>query len=137
MRDLAGEELEEPVQLVGVPAHGRGKRGRVEVLHRLERAHLELQAIAEAVDPTEHPDGVALGESAVQEVDVGPDPGLDPPTRVDELQGKVRSAAARPQALLLRNRVHALHNPVVLELRDRRHAPSLGPETDATVAPLG
>src|SRR5438132_309531 len=78
----------------------------------------------------------ALGEAAVQEVDVGPDPRLDPPARVDELERKVRSAAACPQPFLLRDRVHALDDPVVLELRDRRHAPSLGPETDATVRRL-
>ena len=133
MRDLAREELEKAVQLVRVAAHGLSERGRVEVLRRLERAHLELQAIPEAVDPPEHPDGVALGKAAVQEVDVGPDPRFDPSTRVDELQRKVRGAAPRPQPLLLRDRVDALDDPVVLELRDRRHAPSLGSETDATV----
>ena len=89
MRDLGGEELEEAVELGGVASHGRRERGRVEVFRRLERAHLELEAISETVDAAEHPDGVALGEAAVQEVDVGPDPGFDPPTRVDELERQV------------------------------------------------
>ena len=119
MSDLAGEELEEAVELVRVAAHRRSELGRVEVLGGLERAHFELQPVSEAVDPAEHPDGVALGEAAVQELDVGPDPRLDPPARVDELQGEVRSAAPRPQSLLLRDRVDAFDDPVLLELRDR------------------
>ena len=112
MRDLAGEELEEAVQLGGVASHGRRERGRVEVFGRLERAHLELEPVAETVDPPEHPDGVALGEAAVQEVDVGPDPRFDPPARVDELERQVRGAAARPQPLLLGDRVHAFDDAV-------------------------
>jgi uncharacterized protein (DUF1015 family) len=134
VRDLAGEELEEAVELGGVAAHCGRERGRVEVFSGLERTHLELQPVSETVDSAEDPDGVTFGEAAVQEVDVGPDSGFDPPAGVDELECQVRSAAARPQALLLGDRVHALDDPVVLELRDRRHAPSLGSETDVSCA---
>ena len=66
MRDLAGEELEEAVELVGVAAHRRRERGRIEAFGGLERADLELQPVAEAVDPAEDAHGVALGEAAVE-----------------------------------------------------------------------
>ena len=119
MRDLAGEELQEALELVRVAAHRRRELGRIEALGGLERAHLELQPVAESVDSPEHAHRVALVEPAVEQVDVAPDAGLDPAARVDELEREVRRAAARPQPLLLRDRVDALDDPVLLELGDR------------------
>ena len=136
MRDLTGEELEEALQLVAVSPQARRERGRVEVLGGLERSDLQLQPVAVAIHAAEHPDRVALVEAAVQEVDVAPDARLDAPARVDELQREIRRAGARAQPLLLRDRVHAFDDPVVLQLGDRRHDPSLGPKTDATVLAL-
>src|SRR5919204_450854 len=49
MRDLRGEELEEAVQLRRVPAHGGSELGRIR-LGRLERAHVELQPVAGALE---------------------------------------------------------------------------------------
>ena len=66
MRDLAGEELEESVELVGVAAQRGRELGRVQSLGRLERADLELELVAEAVDPAEDAHGVALGEAPVE-----------------------------------------------------------------------
>ena len=87
VRDLAGEELEKPLELVGIAAHRRRELGRIETLRGLERADLQLEAIAEAVDSPQHAHRVALGEAAVQEVDVAPHPAFDPAARVDELDG--------------------------------------------------
>ena len=69
----------------------RCERLRIEILDRLERADLELQPVAEAVDPAEHAHRVALVEAAVEQVDVAPDARLDPPARVDELEREVRA----------------------------------------------
>ena len=91
MRELAGEELEEAVQLVRVAAHPRREPGRI-LLGRLDRADLELQPAVEALDAPEHADGVALREAPVEQLDVVPDPRLDPAARVDELEHEVRSA---------------------------------------------
>ena len=121
MRQLGGEELEEAVELVGVAPHRGRERGGVGVLDRLDRAHLELEPVAEAVDAAEHADGVALGEAPLEQLDVVPHAGLDPPARVDELEREVGAPGARAQPLLLRDRVDALDDPVVLELRDRAH----------------
>ena len=133
VRDLAREELEKALELVSVAAQGGRERLRIEILDRLERADLELQPVAKAVDPSEHAHRVALVEPGVEQVDVAPDARLDPSAGVDELEGEVRSAPARAQPLLLRDRVDALDDAVLLELGDRRHVPSLGPKTDGTV----
>ena len=133
MRDLAGEELEEPLELVCVPAHRGRELGRIETLGGLEGANLELQPVAETLDAPEDTHGVALCEATVEQVDVAPDAALDPAARVDELDGEVRSARLCPQPLLSRHRVDAFDDPVLLELGDRRHESSLGPRTDATV----
>jgi hypothetical protein len=137
MRDLAGEELEEALQLLSVAAQCGSQFGRVEPLGGLERADLELQAVPKAIDPSEDAHGVAFREAAVEKVDVAPDPALDPATRIDELDGEVRRAAPRPEPLLPGDRVDALDNSVLLELGDRRHESSLGLETDATVRSSG
>ena len=86
MGDLGREELEKAVELVGIAAQRRHERCRVGVGRRLERANLHLQAAAEALHPAEHPDGVTLGETLVEELDVVPDAGVDAAARVDELQ---------------------------------------------------
>ena len=118
MRDLGGEELEEAVELVGVAAHRRGEAGGVGVRRGLDRAHVELEPVAVALDAAEHPDGVALGEPRVEQVDVVPDASLDAPARVDELEREVRSAALRAQPPLARDRVDALDDAVLGQLGD-------------------
>ena len=89
MRDLGREELQEAVQLVGVAAE-RGREAAGPRLGGLDRADLELQAVAEALDAPEHAHGVALGEAPVEQLDVAPDARLDPAARVDELEREVR-----------------------------------------------
>src|SRR6476661_7537738 len=106
MRDLAREELEEAFELVAVAAQARRERLRIQIFGRLQRADLELQPVAEAVDPAEHTHGVALAPHAR----------LDPTAGVDELESQVRSAPACAQSLLLRDRVDALDDAVLLEL---------------------
>ena len=103
MGDLGGEEVEEAVELVDVAARLGHELGRVGV-RRLERANLELEPIAEALHPAEHPDGVALAEAAVEQLDVVPDARLDAPARVDELEREVRAPRTRAQTLLARDR---------------------------------
>ena len=89
MRDLAGDEVEKTVELVRVPAQRRSEAGRVRLRFRLDRADVELEAVAIALDPPEHAHGVAFAEPAVEEVDVVPDSSLDPPAGVDELEREV------------------------------------------------
>ena len=62
VRDLAGEEVEEALQLVGIAAQRGRQLDRVGVLGRLDRAHVELKLVAEALDPAEHAHGVAFAE---------------------------------------------------------------------------
>src|SRR5262245_59051992 len=119
VRDLRGEELEEAFELVAVTPHARRECLGIEILGGLDRADLELKAVAEAVDAAEHAHGVALVEAAVEQVDVAPHARLDPPAGIDELEGEVRRASPRAQTLLLRDRVDALDYPVLLELCDR------------------
>ena len=44
---------------------------------RLERAHVELQPVAELLDAAEHAHRVALAEAAVEQLDVLPDARVD------------------------------------------------------------
>ncbi len=125
MGDLGGEELEEPVELVRVAAKRRSERRRVGVLRGLECTYLELEPAAEAFHPAQDPDGVALVEARVQQLDVAPDPRLDATARVGELHREVRGACPGAPALLLDDCEHALDRPVFAELRDRRHSSSL------------
>ena len=60
MRDLRGEELEKPVELVGIAPKRRDELRRIGLRCCLERPHLHLQAPTEALDPAEHPHCVAL-----------------------------------------------------------------------------
>ena len=80
--DLAAQELEEAVQLVGVAAQTRGQGGGV-FLGGLERANVELQAVSILVDPPENAYRVALPEIGVENLDVAPDARLDPSAPVD------------------------------------------------------
>src|SRR5688500_17678829 len=72
VRDLRGEELEDAIELVRVPAERRRELGGVGV-GRLDGPHLHLELPAESLDATEDAHGVALAEALVEEVDVVPD----------------------------------------------------------------
>lgn len=136
--ELLGQELEEAVELVEIAPCGRGEARRVGV-GLLERAHIELEAIPEALDPAQHPDRVALLEPAVEDLDVTPHASVDPAARIDELEREVRGAGPRPEPPLARDGEGALHDPVLLELRNRHgevHSGSLGGRRDARLATI-
>ena len=116
MGDLAGEEVEEALQLVGIPAHRRRQLGRVGVLGGLDRAHVELKLVAEALYAAEHAHGVAFGEPAVEEVDVVPHAAFDTAAGIDELEREVVGAGARAEAPLARDREDALDGRVLRQL---------------------
>ena len=79
----------------------------VRVLGRVERFRDSLQLDVRTIEPA-------------AEVDPA---GMAPAMRRDanELECQVGRAVLRPQPLLLRDRVHALERPVLLQLRDRGH----------------
>jgi uncharacterized protein (DUF1015 family) len=133
--ELAAEELQKAVKLVGIPSQPGRESGHI-LLRRFERPDCELQSVPVPVDASEDTHGVTLAEAAVEQLDVGPDPGFDATASVDELEGEVVGAGACPAALLLRDRVYPLHDPVFPELRDRTHRPSLGRKTDGTLASM-
>jgi Protein of unknown function (DUF1015) len=134
VRDLGGEELEEAFELLQVAA-GIGHEARRVGFGRLEHPHLELQAVAETLDAAEHVNGIPLPEALVEEVDVAPNPSIDASARIDELERKIRTAAARAKALLADDRIRALDDPVLCELRDR-HGAILGPASAASLAAM-
>ena len=121
MRDLTREELEEAVELVAISANRRGERRRVGLGGLLERAHLDLEPIAEALDPSEHANRVPFVEAGVEQVDVVPDPRVHPAARIDELEREVGGAALRPEPLLPGDGVDALDDPVLGQVGDRVH----------------
>src|ERR1700694_3288862 len=135
MRDLRREELEKPLELIGIAAHRRREGLGIGPLCGLESSHLELKAVAKPIDAAENTHRVTFGGPAGEEIYVTPHARLHAAAGIDELECEGGSAASRPQPLLLCDRVHALDDAVLLKLGDRGHPSSLGPETDATVAP--
>ncbi len=133
MRDLACEEVEKAVELVGVAPHRRRQLRWIGVRRSFDGAHLHLQPAAEPLDTTEHANGIAFDETAVEQLDVVPDPRLDASARIDELQREVGSAALRPAAFLASDGVDALDCSILRELGDAGHEGSLGglPESRA------
>ena len=105
-----------------------GARPAGSVVGGLERADLELEPVAEALDAAEHAYGVALGEAAVEQLDVVPDPRLDPAGRVDELEREVRRALPRRPPLLAGDGVDALDRPVGGQLGDGAHETESRPQ---------
>ena len=136
VRDFGGEELEEAVELVRIAAKRRRERGRIGVLRSLDRAHLNLELPAEALDAAEHPHGVALGEALVEQIDVVPDARFDSAARVDELERKVGGAGTRASTLLSGDREHALDGPILDELGDRGHVSTIWREPIGTLASM-
>jgi len=126
--DLAGQELEEPVELVGVAPHRRREAGRVGLRLGLDRADVELKPVAVALDAAEHAHRVALAEARVEQVDVVPDAALDAAARVDELEREVRGAVLCTQPALACNRIDALDDAVLRQLGDGAHSSQSRPE---------
>src|ERR687888_1364440 len=77
MRDLAGEEIEETVQLVSVTTERRREVCGIGLWRRFEGADVELQPIAELLDPSEHANRVPLREARVEQLDVVPHARVD------------------------------------------------------------
>src|SRR5919109_1484081 len=86
MRKLRRQELQETVQLRGIASKRRRHFRRISVVRALQRANLELQPVAKALDPPEHPHCVAFAEPRIEQLDVRPHPRLDAAARVDELE---------------------------------------------------
>ena len=101
-------------------------------LGRLERANVELQAVAELLDAPEHTDRVPLDESSIEQLDVIPDTRLDPARRVDELEREVRGAALRAKLSLGLDGKNTLDDPVCNEVGD--HSASLSVESGSLSA---
>ena len=72
--DLAGQMLEEAVELIQVPVGGRqeGRRDRPPSAsaHARDLDHLQHELVSEALDPAAKPDQIAALEAARQDVGV-------------------------------------------------------------------
>ena len=69
--------------------------------------------------------GVPLAEPLVEQVDVVPDSCLHATARVDELEGEVRGSSAGASPFLFGHGEHALDGPVLDELGDCGHVPTI------------
>ena len=112
------------------------ERGRIGVLGSLDRAHLNLELPAEALDAAEHAHGVTFAEALVEQIDVVPDARFDAAARVHELEREVGGARASAPALLSCHREHALDGPVLDELGDRGHVSTIWREPIGTLAAM-
>jgi uncharacterized protein (DUF1015 family) len=122
VRDFGEEEVEESLQLIGVAAAGRCERRRIGLGRRLERAHLDLQLVAEALDPTHDAHRIALRKAGIEQVDVVPDARLDATALVAQLEREVGSSGSRAQAFLAGDGIDAVYGAVRDQLGERGHA---------------
>ena len=93
--DLGREELEEPLERVGVAPRARDELERVAALDPLEVAHRDLEPPAVGLDLAEHPDRVALVEPGPEQVHVVPDDARDAARPVGQLDRQEGVAVAR------------------------------------------
>ena len=100
--DLAGEVLEEAVELVEV-AVGDGQEGRrIRLLGPCDRPHLELQLVAEALDAPGDAHEVAALEAPREHVRVAERARVDRARAVAQLEREIRRAGACRQPVLAR-----------------------------------
>ena len=92
--DLAGEVLEEAVELVEVAEGDGQERGRVGLagVGAGDRPQLGLELVAEALHPAGHADEVAALEAAGQDVGVPEDPRRQRARPVAQLEREVRAS---------------------------------------------
>ena len=100
--DLAREVLEEAVELVDVAVGDGQEGGRVRLLGTRDRAHVDLQLVAEALHPARDPDEVTALEAPRQDVRVLERAGLDRARPVAQLERQIGRARARGQPVLAR-----------------------------------
>src|SRR5262249_32689551 len=107
--DLAGEVLEEAVELVEVAVGDRQELRRVggRRVDARDRAHLELQLVAEPLDAPGDPHEVAALEAPREHVGVAKDARRDRAGAVAQLEREVRRARPRDQPILARAREDA------------------------------
>ena len=117
--DLAGEMLEEAVELVEIAVGGRQEARRVDALGAADRTQLDLELVAEAIHPAGDGDQVPAVELTRQEIGVPERARLDRAGAVAQLDGEVGTAAAGGQPVLARAREHALDLAPSAQLGDR------------------
>ena len=104
--DLARQVLEEAVELVEVAVGDGQERGGVgrAVGRPSDRAQVDLQLVAEALDAAGDADEVAALEAPGEDVGVAERAALDRARAIAQLDGEIRRAAARQQPVLARAR---------------------------------
>ena len=132
MGDLAGQELDEALERLGVAAGAGHEVERIARLDLLEVAHGDLEPAAVALDPAEHAHRVALVEPRAEQVDVVPDHAGHAPGAVGQLHRQERVAVSGVAALL------ALHGEGGVDERPLAQIGHIGvPGHQRTLYPAG
>ena len=133
--DLAREVLEEAVELVDVAVGDREERGRVGALGARDRAHLDLQLVAEALDAARDPHEVAALEAAGQHVGVAER--ARPRSRPCGRAARARGTATPERAVSRSLREHAKTASTASPARRAATARGRGGGDDANTGPRG
>ena len=101
---LAGQMLEEAVELVEVAVGDGQEGGRIGVprVGASDRADVDLQLLAEALDPPGDADQVAAVEAPGVQVGITEDPSRERSGAIAQLDREVRRAGARDEPILAR-----------------------------------
>jgi hypothetical protein len=137
--DLAGEVLEEALELVAVAVGDRQERRRVRLLGAGDLAHLELELVAEPLGAPAHAHEIAAIEPAGEQVGVAERARLDRSAAVAQLERQERQTGARLQPVLARAGEHAVDLVAGAQRRDggrfgAQHAPDDGRRTGRRLA---
>ena len=114
--DLAGQELDEALERLGVAAGAGHEVERVTGLDLLEVAHGDLQPAAVALDPAEHAHRVTLVEARAEQVDVVPDHARHAAGAVGELHRQERVAVSGVAALLALHGERRVHEGALAQV---------------------
>jgi hypothetical protein len=119
--DLAGEMLEEAVELLHVAVGHREELGGVGPVLRgtLDRLQVDLKRVSEALDATPHGDEIAAFELSREEVRVPERPPRNRARAIAQLDRQVGRAVPRCEAVLARAREDPVHLAACSQLSDR------------------
>jgi hypothetical protein len=118
VHDLAGQEVDEPVQVLDVAARSRHELQRVAVGQPLDAPHHELRAAAVVLGLGQHAHRVALAEALVEHRGVLEHHAPDTARAVGELHAQERAAGARAAALLAQDGERGVHELPGREVAD-------------------
>jgi proteasome assembly chaperone (PAC2) family protein len=117
---LTCEVLEEPLQLIEIAVRRRQELLRIHALGPHELLHIDLECVAEPLDPSTNPHRIARRKPRRHRIGIAKHPAGDRAGAITELQREVRLPGARDQPLRAHDGKRAIDELLLSELGDGR-----------------